>query len=54
MATSFMNEWREVNKTQKMAMKKLAILAYVSSGLAVLVVAAIIVLLVHESHLCGR
>jgi len=53
-ANSFMSEWREVNKTQEKAMKKLAILAYVSSGLAVLAVAAIIVLLIHEFHLFSR
>jgi hypothetical protein len=54
MATSFMNEWREVNEAQKMAMKKLTLLAYVSSGLAMLVVAAFVVLLIHEYHLFGR
>jgi hypothetical protein len=54
MADSFLIEWREVNKTQKIAMKKLSILTYVCTGLALLLVAAMVVLLVHESHLFGR
>jgi hypothetical protein len=54
MADSFLIEWREVNETQKMAMKKLSILTYLCTGLALLLVAAMVVLLVHESHLFGR
>lgn len=54
MVSSLKNDWREENETQDRAIKKLTILAYVSSGLSVLMVAAIVILLLHESRLFGR
>lgn len=54
MVTSFENEWREVIERQEEAIKKLSILAYISGGLSLLMVTAIIVLLVHEFHPFGR